>query len=112
MSIPPRPARPLSSLSTAFALLLLLVLAPPLLVLSAAPRAHALENGLARTPPMGWNDWNAFGCNVSEALVEQTADYLVSSGLKDAGYAYVNIDDCWMSSARNSAGQLVPDPAK
>jgi alpha-galactosidase len=99
-------------LRAAVAMALLLVLAPALLVLGTAPRAQALDNGLARTPPMGWNDWNAFGCNVTEQLVEQTADYLVSSGLKDAGYGYVNIDDCWMSSARNSAGQLVPDPAK
>ncbi|MCX4903522.1 ricin-type beta-trefoil lectin domain protein [Streptomyces sp. NBC_00878] len=88
------------------------MLAPPLIVLSTAPPAAALENGLARTPPMGWNDWNAFGCDVSEALVKQTADYLVSSGLKDAGYTYVNIDDCWMTKTRNSAGQLVPDPVK
>ena len=73
---------------------------------------HALGNGLALTPPMGWNDWNSFGCNVSEALVEQTADLIVSSGMKDAGYQYVNIDDCWMSSSRDSSGNLVPDPAK
>src|SRR6185369_14577778 len=78
---------------------------------TAAP-ADALNNGLARTPPMGWNDWNAFGCNVSEALVKQTADIMVSSGMKAAGYQYVNIDDCWMSSARSSSGHLVPDPAK
>ncbi|MDX6331066.1 MAG: hypothetical protein QOI83_3449 [Streptomycetaceae bacterium] len=105
-------ARSMRSLRAAVAMALLLVLAPALLVLGTAPRAQALNNGLARTPPMGWNDWNAFGCSVSEQLVEQTADYLVSSGLKDAGYSYVNIDDCWMTSARNSAGQLVPDPAK
>jgi len=80
-------------------------------VATAAP-ADALNNGLARTPPMGWNDWNAFGCNVSEALVKQTADIMVSSGMKAAGYQYVNIDDCWMSSARSSSGHLVPDPAK
>ncbi|WP_406471555.1 glycoside hydrolase family 27 protein [Streptomyces sp. NBC_01615] len=109
MTVPSNRLRPLSEVLT---MVLLLVLAPPLLLMSAAPRAHALDNGLARTPPMGWNDWNAFGCNVSETLVKQTADYLVSSGLKDAGYQYVNIDDCWMASARNSAGQLVPDPAK
>ncbi|WP_246143760.1 glycoside hydrolase family 27 protein [Actinacidiphila oryziradicis] len=105
-------ARSMRSLRAAVAMALLLVLAPALLVLGTAPPAQALNNGLARTPPMGWNDWNAFGCSVSEQLVEQTADYLVSSGLKDAGYSYVNIDDCWMTSARNSAGQLVPDPAK
>jgi len=81
-------------------------------VLATATPAAALDNGLATTPPMGFNDWNAFGCDVSEALIEQTADYLVSSGLKAAGYTYVNIDDCWMTHDRDAAGQLVPDPAK
>jgi alpha-galactosidase len=78
---------------------------------TAAPAA-ALDNGLALTPPMGFNDWNAFGCNVSEQLIEQTADYLVSSGLKADGYTYVNIDDCWMTHTRDAQGRLVPDPAK
>jgi alpha-galactosidase len=76
-----------------------------------APAAGALENGLAKTPPMGFNDWNAFGCNVSEQLIKQTADYFVSSGLKAAGYKYVNIDDCWMTHTRVD-GKLVPDPVK
>jgi alpha-galactosidase len=80
--------------------------------LAVAAPAQALGNGLALTPQMGWNDWNAFGCDVSEALVEQTADIMVSSGMKDAGYQYVNIDDCWMTSSRDSGGHLVPDPAK
>src|SRR4051795_6481329 len=80
--------------------------------LATAGPAAALGNGLALTPPMGWNDWNAFGCNVSEQLVKQTAQYLVSSGLKAAGYQYVNIDDCWMTGSRDSGGHLVPDPAK
>ena len=79
--------------------------------LTATP-ALALDNGLVLTPPMGWNDWNAFGCNVSEQLVEQTADKIVSSGLKDAGYQYVNIDDCWLTHSRDAAGNLVPDPVK
>jgi hypothetical protein len=61
---------------------------------------------------MGWNDWNAFGCNVSAKLVEETADKIVSSGLKADGYDYVNIDDCWMSPDRDAAGNLVPDPVK
>jgi alpha-galactosidase len=74
--------------------------------------ASALGNGLALTPPMGWNDWNSFGCNVSAQLVEQTADTIVSSGMRDAGYQYVNIDDCWMAPARSASGHLVPDPAK
>jgi alpha-galactosidase len=74
--------------------------------------AHALDNGLARTPPMGFNDWNAFGCNVSEQLITQTADLFVSAGLKDVGYQYVNIDDCWMTHQRDADGRLVPDPVK
>ena len=74
--------------------------------------ATALDNGLARTPPLGWNDWNTFACNVTEALVEQTADLFISSGLKDAGYNYVNIDDCWMAQNRDAGGNLVPDPVK
>src|ERR1039457_2899453 len=56
---------------------------------------RALDNGLARTPPMGWNSWNKFSCNVSEDLIKQAADAIVSSGMKDAGYQYVVIDDCW-----------------
>ncbi|WP_084713795.1 NEW3 domain-containing protein [Streptacidiphilus rugosus] len=78
----------------------------------AATPAVALDNGLALTPPMGWNDWNAFGCDVSEKLVEQTADKIVASGLKDAGYTYVNIDDCWLTHSRDANGALVPDPVK
>src|SRR4051794_37981898 len=80
--------------------------------LATVAPAAALGNGLALTPPMGWNDWNSFGCNVSAALVEQTADVLVSSGMKAAGYQYVNIDDCWMASSRSASGHLVPAPAK
>jgi len=68
--------------------------------------------GLALTPPMGFNDWNAFGCDVSETLIKETADFFVSSGLKDAGYQYVNIDDCWSLRERGADGKLVPDPVK
>jgi alpha-galactosidase len=74
--------------------------------------AAAIDNGLALTPPMGFNDWNAFGCNVSEALIKQTADFFISSGMKAAGYQYVNIDDCWMTHQRDAQGRLVPDPVK
>ncbi|AEV86924.1 alpha-galactosidase [Actinoplanes sp. SE50] len=78
----------------------------------AASPAQALPNNLALTPPMGWNDWNAYGCNVSEALVKQTADKIVSAGLATAGYQYVNIDDCWMQKSRDAAGNLQPDLGK
>jgi alpha-galactosidase len=108
MNLPSRTGR----LAGRAVLALALVLAPVPLVVGGAAPAHALDNGLARTPPMGWNDWNAFGCNVTEQLVEQTADYLVSSGLKNDGYAYVDIDDCWMTHDRDASGNLVPDPAK
>jgi alpha-galactosidase len=74
--------------------------------------ADALENGLARTPPMGWNTWNTFECNINETLVKQTTDLMVSSGMRDRGYTYVNLDDCWMTKNRDSAGKLVADPAK
>jgi alpha-galactosidase len=63
---------------------------------------------LAPTPPMGWNSWNKFHCDVSEALIIQAADALVSSGMKDAGYEYIVIDDCWQIS-RDENGEIIPD---
>lgn len=63
---------------------------------------------LARTPPMGWNSWNKFGCNVSEKLIKEMADAIVSSGMKDAGYEYVVIDDCWQTG-RDEKGNIIVD---
>ena len=63
---------------------------------------------LAMTPPMGWNSWNKYGCNVSEVLIMGMADAMVSSGMKDAGYEYVVIDDCWQVS-RDENGEIVAD---
>ncbi|WP_169789034.1 NPCBM/NEW2 domain-containing protein [Nonomuraea candida] len=77
-----------------------------------APAARATPPALAMTPPMGFNNWNAFGCDVNEKLIKETADVLVSSGLKDLGYQYVNIDDCWSLRERGPDGRLVPDPVK
>src|SRR5215203_5187478 len=69
--------------------------------------------GLALTPPMGWNSWNTFQTNISEQLVKETADKLVSSGMKDVGYTYLVLDDGWMAMERDSiTGDLVPDPIK
>jgi alpha-galactosidase len=84
----------------------------PLIAVASASPALALTNGLAATPPMGWNDWNAYGCNVSEQLVEQTALAMHNDGLQAAGYQYVNIDDCWMSSNRDTSGNLTANSAK
>jgi alpha-galactosidase len=64
---------------------------------------------LASTPPMGWNSWNKFGCNVTEDLIRQIADAMVASGMKDAGYQYVVIDDCWQAD-RDANGNIVADP--
>ncbi|WP_225851349.1 glycoside hydrolase family 27 protein, partial [Streptomyces sp. HPF1205] len=77
-----------------------------------AQPAAALGNGLALTPQMGFNDWNAYGCNVSESLIKATAQAMHTDGMQAAGYSYVNIDDCWLTKSRDSSGRLVPDPAK
>ena len=63
---------------------------------------------LAKTPPMGWNSWNKFACNVSEKLIMQMADEMVSSGMQDAGYQYIVIDDCWQVD-RDENGEIVVD---
>lgn len=64
---------------------------------------------LALTPPMGWNSWNNFACDVSEILLMEIADAMVESGMRDAGYEYIVIDDCWQIG-RDSAGFIMVDP--
>jgi alpha-galactosidase len=81
-------------------------------MITTAPPAQALDNGLARTPQMGWNDWNAYGCNVSDSLIRSTALAMHNNGMQAAGYTYVNIDDCWMTRNRDASGNLVADPNK
>ncbi|KAK7503870.1 hypothetical protein BaRGS_00004993 [Batillaria attramentaria] len=81
---------------------------------------HALDNGLARTPPMGWLSWQRYRCNldcknqptecVSENLYMAMADRMASDGYRDAGYVYINIDDCWPAKERDANGSLVADP--
>lgn len=63
-------------------------------------------------PPMGWNTWNTFAEKINEELILSSADKLVETGLKDAGYEYVVIDDCWALRERDKNGRLVPDPEK
>ena len=75
----------------------------------AAPNVFSQKfEGLAMTPPMGWNSWNKFACNVDEKLIRETADAMVSSGMKDAGYQYVVIDDCWHGE-RDAQGLIRPN---
>lgn len=72
-----------------------------IIVLLLVGLATSLDNGLGKTPPMGWNSWNKFHCNINEQLIKQTADLLVSTGLAAKGYKYLNLDDCWQLQ-RNS----------
>ena len=92
---------PFRILLGAFLLLNTAALLAPL-ALSQAP------SSLAPTPPMGWNSWNKFGCNVSDKLIREMADAMVTSGMQAAGYQYVNIDDCWQVS-RDTQGTIVAD---
>lgn len=81
---------------------------------AAAPGVDAVDAGLALTPPMGFNNWNSTHCRAdfNEAMVKGIADIFVERGLKDAGYEYVNLDDCWALPSRDANGKLVPDPVR
>ncbi len=72
----------------------------------------ANSDGLALTPPMGWNSWNVFGKNINEQVIRETADAIVSSGLKDVGFEYVVIDDIWHGGRDSVTGQLYADSVK
>ena len=75
-----------------------------LLFLLSLP-VHAAGPPVAATPPMGWNSWNHFHCKVTAADVRAAADAVATNGMKDAGYVYVNIDDCWQG-VRDSSGMI------
>ena len=68
----------------------------------------ALDNGLGRTPPMGWNSWNHFHCNINETLIRQTADLMVSTGLAAKGYRYINLDHCWQIDPNATRDHVPP----
>jgi len=82
-----------------------------LLMHSLAAQENSPSRNLAATPPMGWNSWNKFACNVSDELIRGMADALVKSGMKDAGYEYINIDDCWQVG-RDASGNVIVDPQR
>lgn len=93
-----------------------------LLLVQAFLPADCMDNGLARTPPMGWLSWERYACQIdcvnfpndciNEQLYMRTADLLVSEGYMDRGYEYVNIDDCWPAMARGPNNELVADPIR
>lgn len=70
------------------------------------------SNGAALTPPMGWSSWNTFRQNISEDLILSTAEAMKKTGLLEAGYQYINLDDCWQSSLRDANGRLQGDLEK
>ena len=93
-------------------LLLKTVLLTIVLTASLSAQENAVASpAVALTPPMGWNSWNKFGCNVSDEMIRGMADAMVKSGMKDAGYQYVNVDDCWQVS-RDANGNIVADPQR
>lgn len=81
------------------------------ILLSISIQAQKFD-GLAQTPPMGWNSWNTFRTDINEQLVKDIADKIVELGLKKAGYEYIVLDDGWMAKERDANGNLVADPKK
>ncbi len=81
-------------------------LPPPAPKISLPPAKEVRGNGLAKTPPMGWNSWNKFARRVSDQLIRETADAMARNGMKDAGYIYVNIDDTW-EAGRDAQGNIL-----
>ncbi|XP_034297333.1 alpha-galactosidase A-like isoform X3 [Pantherophis guttatus] len=91
-------------------------------LLGVAPGASPLDNGLLRTPPMGWEPWLRFKCNtdcgkdpencISEHLIKAMADRLAVDGWKELGYEYVTLDDCWAAGKRDARGRLQADPQR
>ncbi len=71
------------------------------------PALHDIpDNGLARTPPMGWNSWNLFARRIDDKTVREMADAMITSGMKEAGYIYINIDDTWQGAQRDANGNI------
>ena len=70
------------------------------------------KSTLAQTPPMGWNSWNAFEVDIDEEKIKAIADAMVTSGMRDAGYEFLVLDDGWMGKDRDEEGRLVADPKK
>ncbi|MGW6690451.1 ricin-type beta-trefoil lectin domain protein [Streptomyces sp. NPDC054961] len=105
--MPPRLRASLPCLTAAAVLALALSPAP----VAAEPKATS-DTPLALTPPMGWNNWAHYMCDIDEAKVVANADALVSTGLAAKGYDTVTVDDCWMTKSRDTDGNLVVDTAK
>ncbi|MFB9833015.1 NPCBM/NEW2 domain-containing protein [Actinoallomurus acaciae] len=108
----------LGVLATAVSLAAFTQVAPASAAAANIPSGHnggggsSSYNGLALTPPMGFNDWYQYRCGITEDIMLETARSLVSNGLAKLGYNYVNLDDCWMATTRSSDGELQADPTR
>jgi alpha-galactosidase len=87
------------------------ILFAALMALIVVAPSPAQEKMLAPTPPMGWNTWNKFGCNINEGIIRKAADEMGSSGMRDAGYQYILIDDCWHGE-RDAQGNIQADATR
>lgn len=81
-------------------------------MLLVAKSVSALNNGLGKTPAMGWNSWNKFACDIDETVIKSNAKRMLDLGLDKSGYKYMNIDDCWMTATRDANNHQVVDPVK
>lgn len=81
-------------------------------LLTVAGASAQKFEGLADTPPMGWNSWNGFGCDIDENMIREVVDAIVETGLADAGYVYINLDDCWHAAERDADGFVRCDPQR
>lgn len=97
--------------ATVLTVLCALMLTSAAMARDAGKVMQGAPNGLAMTPPMGWNTWNKFACNVNEKLIKQAADAMVASGMRDAGYTYIVIDDCWQGE-RDKQGFIHADASR
>jgi len=82
------------------------------IILSLISLNFCLDNGLGLTPPMGFNTWNHFGCNISEEIIKNAAHALIKAGLREKGYNYINLDDCWQIARDPTTKKIIEDKEK
>ncbi len=83
-----------------------------ILILFLIAIGASVDNGLGKTPQMGWNSWNHFKCNINETVLKQTTDKIIELGLDKKGYIYVNVDDCWQTDRDNTTKVIIEDKKK
>ncbi|PIL29395.1 hypothetical protein GSI_09447 [Ganoderma sinense ZZ0214-1] len=99
-------------MASSFLLLLASFFAGPTLFSTHPPQTQALDNRVGKLPALGYNTWNAYGCNINETIVLEAAHFLVKLGLKDVGYNRVNLDDCYAEKSRSSSGDILANAVR